>query len=140
LVIDDGGRTINVMALVSEYMSVTVPPTTRATSLDGTWAVLANFALIEPFLPTGPKPPRSWATTTAASGRSNGVPSGVHKHLVERLTLDADGTRMAYQFELSDPEFLAAPVTGNAEWAYRPDLELALEVCDREAARRFTEE
>lgn len=227
--LQNGDRTINVMALVREYTSVTVPPTTRATNLDGTWAVLANFALIGPFLPRGPKPPLTEAGAAAAaafneqtmlpalecvqspapyfmfildakrittgedtisivgdydggertihmnaadhagatpsvhghsigrwegdtlvidtthfaphaSAHAYGVPSGVRKHLVERLTLDADGTRIAYQFELSDPEFLAAPVAGNAEWAYRPDLELALEDCDREAARRFTEE
>jgi hypothetical protein len=222
-----GDRTINVMGLIREYTSVTVAPTTGASSLDGTWAVLANFTLIGPFLPRGPKPPLTEAGADAAAafdeqtmlpalqcvaspapyfmfildvkrittgedaitvvgdyeggertihmnladhtgatpsvqghsvGRwegdtlvidtthftplamahAYGVPSGVRKHLVERLTRNADGTRIAYHFELSDPEFLAAPITGEAEWAYRPDLELALEACDPETARRFT--
>jgi len=76
--------------------------------------------------------------TPRAMAHAYGVPSGVQKHLVERLTRNADGTRIAYHFELSDPEFLAAPIAGDAQWAYRPDLELALEACDPEAARRFT--
>jgi hypothetical protein len=73
-----------------------------------------------------------------AMGHAFGVPSGKQKHLVERLTRNADGTRIAYHFEVSDPEFLAAPITGDAEWAYRPDLEPALQTCDPEVARRFT--
>jgi hypothetical protein len=74
-----------------------------------------------------------------AMGHAFGVPSGQQKHLVERLTRNADGTRIAYHFEVSDPEFLAAPITGDAVWAYRPDLELAQATCDLEAARRFAE-
>jgi Family of unknown function (DUF6152) len=226
--LQNGDRAIDVMALVREYTSVSVAPTTGATSLDGTWAVLANFTLIGPFLPRGPKPALTEAGAAAAAsfdeqtmlpalqcvtspapffmfildakrittgedaitilgdyeggertihmnvadhagatpsvhghsfGRwegdtlvidtahftplamahAYGVPSGVQKHLGERLTLNEDGTRIAYHFELSDPEFLAAPIIGDAEWAYRPDLELALEACDPVAARRFTE-
>jgi hypothetical protein len=75
-----------------------------------------------------------------AMAHAYGVPSGAQKHLVERLTLNEDGTRIAYLFEVSDPEFLAAPIAGEVEWAYRPDLELAVEPCDPEAARRFARE
>lgn len=69
-----------------------------------------------------------------------GVASGRRKHLVERLTLHESGTRLTYEFELSDPEFLAEPVTGKVEWAYRPDLEFVREPCEADNARRFVEQ
>lgn len=66
-----------------------------------------------------------------------GVPSGPQKHLVEWLTVADDGKRLTYRFELSDPEFLDAPVTGEVEWAYRPDWEFVQQACDLQNARRF---
>src|SRR5262249_52184357 len=72
-----------------------------------------------------------------ASGNAYGLPSGAGKHLVERLTLDADGTTLAYHFELADPEFLAAPVTADLRFVFRPDLKYAPPKCSRENARRF---
>ena len=77
----------------------------------------------------------------AAHGAGNAfqVPSGTAKHLVERLTLGDDGKRVNYDFELTDPEYLTAPVTGDVIWDYRPDLEPQRIVCDREVARRFLE-
>lgn len=71
-------------------------------------------------------------------GNAWGVPSGEQKHLVERLTRNATGASLTYEFELTDPEFLAAPVTGKVEWAYRPGLELERETCNPETARRFS--
>jgi uncharacterized protein DUF6152 len=66
-----------------------------------------------------------------------GVPSGSMKHLVERLTIDEGGTSLTYAFELSDSEFLAAPVAGRVQWSHRPDLDFVREACDLENARRF---
>ena len=66
-----------------------------------------------------------------------GIASGAQKHLVERLTLQDNGTRLSYSFELNDPEYLAGPVTGSAEWAYRPDLEFVREPCDLSNAQEF---
>lgn len=71
-------------------------------------------------------------------GNSYGLPSSARKHLVERLTPDADGVSLTYHFELSDPEFLAAPVAGDARWLLRPDLAYAPPKCDLENASRFT--
>jgi hypothetical protein len=73
-------------------------------------------------------------------GGSIGLPSGSQKRLVERLTLANDGKSLTYRYELSDPEFISAPVTGEVAWAYRPDLEYAPVPCNLEVARRFTEE
>jgi hypothetical protein len=69
-----------------------------------------------------------------------GVASGSRKHLVERLTLLEGGTRLTYEFELTDPEFLAEPVTGTVEWAYRPDLAFVRDPCELDNARQFTNE
>jgi hypothetical protein len=69
-----------------------------------------------------------------------GIASGARKHLVERLTLLEGGTRLTYEFELMDPEFLAEPVTGGVEWAYRADLEFVREPCELDNARQFTNE
>ncbi len=69
-----------------------------------------------------------------------GVPSGPMKHLIERLTLDEGGTSLTYRFELTDPEFLAAPVSGQVQWSHRPDLEFERQECDLEIARRFIDE
>ena len=70
-------------------------------------------------------------------GHGLGLKSSPAKRLVERLTLDADGTGLAYEFELTDPAVLVAPVTGTLRWVYRPDLAFMPEPCDRENARRF---
>jgi hypothetical protein len=70
-------------------------------------------------------------------GLGLGLESSPAKRLVERLTLDDDGTGLAYAFELTDPEVLTAPITGTLRWVYRPDLTFKPEPCDRENARRF---
>ena len=66
-----------------------------------------------------------------------GIASGEHKHLVERLTLNEQGTRLIYEFELTDPEYLNETVRGEVEWGYRPDLEFVREECESDNARRF---
>ena len=71
------------------------------------------------------------------SGHARGVPSGSQKHLVERFQLDPEGTSLTYRFDLRDPEYLASPVMGEVQYAYRPDLEFAPVECDLENARRF---
>jgi hypothetical protein len=79
--------------------------------------------------------------TTAFSphtlGNGLGLESSPAKRLIERLTLDEDGKGLTYEFELTDPEVLAAAVTGTLRWVYRPDLAFVPEPCDRENARRF---
>jgi hypothetical protein len=72
-----------------------------------------------------------------ALGNGYGVPSGAGKHLIERMTLDVDGKKLKYHFELTDPEFLAKPVTADAEWIFRPDLPYTALKCDPENAARY---
>ena len=76
--------------------------------------------------------------TDHRSGNARGVRSGSQKHLVERFELNPDRTNLTYRFELDDPEYLAAPITGELQAAYRPDLDFVPVTCSPEAARRFT--
>jgi hypothetical protein len=74
------------------------------------------------------------------SGNGYGLPSGSQKSLNERLQLNPDAKSLTYHFELNDPEFLAEPISGEVQWAYRPDVEyLGLE-CDPENSRRYLDE
>jgi len=75
--------------------------------------------------------------TASVIGNGNGLPSGAQKHLTESLSLTANGKGLNYSFELSDPEFIATPITGAVEWAYRPDLEYVTEECNLENAERY---
>jgi hypothetical protein len=70
-------------------------------------------------------------------GNAYGVPSGVRKQLLERLTPDEDGKGLTYHFKVTDPEFLAAPIEGDVRWVFRPDLEYIAETCNPQNARRF---
>ena len=71
------------------------------------------------------------------SGNARGVPSGARKHLIERFELNPDRSSLSYSFELEDPDYLTAPVTGELQSAYRPDIEFDLVACDPDNARRF---
>jgi hypothetical protein len=72
-------------------------------------------------------------------GNAAGLPSGTGKHLVERFALNAQGG-LTYSFTLEDREYLKAPITGTADWLYRPDVAFVATPCDRSNARRFLAE
>jgi hypothetical protein len=79
--------------------------------------------------------------TTLFAEHRNGtfwsVPSSPRKRLTEQLELATDGTSLTYRFELEDPEYLTRPVSAEAQWALRPDLEFDALPCDVDNARRF---
>lgn len=66
-----------------------------------------------------------------------GVPSGPHKHVIERYRLIENGTRMAAEFMLEDPEYIAEPLVHGRELVYSPHEEMFRHNCDPEAAGRF---
>ncbi len=70
-------------------------------------------------------------------GNGYGVPSGLRKHVIERISLSEDRAQIIYSFVLEDPEYLTEPVSGGTQWQYRPDLEFEQISCDPESARRF---
>jgi hypothetical protein len=72
-----------------------------------------------------------------AHGVAYGVPSDIHKHLIEKLSLDPSGKKLTYHFEMTDPDVLTGPMVGDLQWVYRPDLTYAPLKCDPENASRF---
>ncbi len=82
-------------------------------------------------------------TTNFADHRSPyqiGVPSGAQKHVVERYRLVKNGTRIALEFVLEDPEYIAEPLTHRRELIYSPHMTMFRFNCDPEAASRFVRE
>ena len=72
-------------------------------------------------------------------GNAYGLPSGVNKHLFERLTPDASGSSLTYHFELTDTEYLSGAISGDVRWVLRPNLAYAPLQCDPENAKRFAQ-
>jgi hypothetical protein len=74
-----------------------------------------------------------------SSGLALNVPAGPRKHMVERLTLTQDRTRLRYEVTVEDPDFLTAPATLTQQWDHRPDLDFSQNTgaCDPEVARRY---
>ncbi|MGE4658415.1 MAG: DUF6152 family protein [Gammaproteobacteria bacterium] len=66
-----------------------------------------------------------------------GVPSGKQKHVIEKYRLTQDGTQIAMEFMLEDPEYIAEPMFHRRELMYSPHLEMYRFNCDPEATRRF---
>ena len=74
-----------------------------------------------------------------SSGLALNVPAGPRKHMIERLTLTEDRTRLRYEVTVEDPDFLTAPATLTQQWDHRPDLEFSQNTggCDPEVADRY---
>lgn len=72
-------------------------------------------------------------------GNGAGLPSGTQKHVAERFAVTPEGG-LTYSFVLEDPEYLTAPVTGSAQWSYRPDVPFTPTPCSTDNARRFLAE
>ncbi len=72
------------------------------------------------------------------AGNRAGIPSSAQKHVVERYALSEDGTQIAIDFIVEDPEYLAEPMTGGIKWDYAPDLEMLRFSCDPDSASRYT--
>lgn len=70
-------------------------------------------------------------------GNAQKLPSGPDKRLTERFQLSADGTRILYSFEMTDPTYLTAPIGYEFEWVYSPDFEMVQLPCDQESAQRY---
>jgi hypothetical protein len=75
-----------------------------------------------------------------AEGVGRRVPSGPDKRLTERLTLSEDRNQLVYELTLTDPDYLAAPLSYSARFDHRPDAVPSGEPCDEATARRFLEE
>jgi hypothetical protein len=65
------------------------------------------------------------------------VESSPKKTLVETFRLNEDGKSLTYSFVMEDPEMLTEPLTGEFQWAYRPDIEYESLECDLENSRQY---
>jgi len=70
----------------------------------------------------------------------NGIPSGARKHVVERYELTDDGTRLAAEFQLSDPDYFDGTLVHRRKLIYVPDMDMTPYDCDVDASRRFLPE
>ena len=77
--------------------------------------------------------------TPHREGVGFGAPSGPGKRLLERLSLSEDRRQLVYEATVTDPDYLAAPLTYAGTWDYRPDAALSGEPCDEQTAQRFRE-
>ena len=66
-----------------------------------------------------------------------GLPSGEHKHVVERYQLIEGGTRIAVEFMLEDPEYISEPMTHSRELIYTPQIPMSPFDCNPNATRMF---
>ena len=66
-----------------------------------------------------------------------GVPSGAQKRVVERYTLVENGTRIALEFLVEDPEYMTTPIRHTRQLIYSPHIVNSTFDCDPEASRRF---
>jgi hypothetical protein len=122
----DGVPGERVVALNGRVLDVDVEPVPFGNSV-GRWE--GETLIIE-----------SAAFTPHREGVGRGVPSGPGKRMLERLTLSEDRRQLVYEVTLTDPDYLAAPLTYSARFDHRPDAVLSEEPCDDEVDRRFLEE
>jgi len=80
---------------------------------------------------------RNFSYHRSPYGSGTGVPSGVQKHVIERFSLNEDGTEALIDIFLEDPEYLAEPVTATFVWKYSPHFEMLELECDQGVAARF---
>jgi len=66
-----------------------------------------------------------------------GLPSGAQKHVVERYTLNDDGTGIVIEIDYEDPEYLAEPFVHTLEWRSSGYTQLSPYACALDQARRF---
>ena len=74
------------------------------------------------------------------AGNTFTLASSPQKTLREAFTPNAARTALTYAFTLTDPIYLAQPVSAQVEWIFRPDLNFEDHPCDPENSRTFLED
>jgi hypothetical protein len=68
---------------------------------------------------------------------NTGIPSGLDKHVVERLTLSDDGKSVQIEMTVEDLEYFAEPQQLSVTWHHAPHLEMLRVDCDPDVAQQF---
>jgi hypothetical protein len=72
-------------------------------------------------------------------GTHTGIDSSEQKHLVERFRISEDGLHLYADITVTDPVYLAEPVTFEHEWYKLADREVIQAPCTMEAAQLYLE-
>lgn len=72
-------------------------------------------------------------------GSHTGVDSSAEKHLVEKFTMSEDGMYLHAEITITDPVYLAKPVTFSHRWQKLADRPVIQAPCTMEAARLYLE-
>lgn len=73
------------------------------------------------------------------NGNGADIPSSEQKQLIERYTVNKDGSELTVEYTVSDPVYLSAPYTATITWHRLPDDAPVYEFdCDAEIASRST--
>jgi hypothetical protein len=76
---------------------------------------------------------------TQIMGAGADVPSSIEKTVVERFSVSEDGLKLAYEYTVQDPVYLAAPFSHRVEWArLSSDTPIYPYDCDVESASQFS--
>ena len=70
-------------------------------------------------------------------GSHTGIDSSAQKHLVEKFTLSEDGMFLHAEITITDPVYLARPVTFKHRWRKLADREVIQAPCTMEAAKLY---
>ena len=62
----------------------------------------------------------------------DGTPMSAQAHMVERFTVSDDGSRLAYEVAVTDPENLVEPAIWDASWKWIPGTEVLPFECEPE--------
>ena len=74
------------------------------------------------------------------NGNGADIPSSEEKKLIERYTVNADGSELTLQYTVSDPVYLTEPYSAQVVWHRIPDDSPIYEFdCDAEIASRSTQ-
>ena len=70
-------------------------------------------------------------------GSHTGIDSSAQKHLLERFSLSKDGMYLHAKITLTDPVYLAEPVTFTHRWRKVPDRQVIQAPCTEESAKLY---
>ena len=71
-------------------------------------------------------------TTHMRAGRldGRGTPHSSNIHIVERFTPSADGARLDYKINVTDPEYFTESFEQSRHWTWRPEMALGRYACE----------
>jgi hypothetical protein len=74
------------------------------------------------------------------NGNGTDIPSSTQKELIERYTVNEDGSVLTLEYTVTDPGYLSKPYTANVVWHRMPfDSPIYEFTCDAEIASRSTQ-